>query len=144
MKTIIAAALLSLAMLTGCLMSTKRGEYTLDIRKAEERRVEVSGDLHASALVSWRETRYGDEPKALVQLLVASLLPGVAPASYEVTDIRFTRYEPGANTIGWGAVVTGSEDAIQKLKSKVGIRIEGDFSFAEARLLQVRSERPYP
>ena len=37
-----------------------------------------------------------------------------------------------------------SEEVIAHLQSKVGKRIEGDFSFEEARLLEVRSERTYP
>jgi hypothetical protein len=125
-------------------MTTKRGEYTFDVGKAEEKRAEVSGYFHASASVEWRKTRYGDEPKQLIQMLVASLLPGVSQESYEVTDMRFTRYEPGANMIGWSALVSGSEEVLSRLKSKVGTRIEGDFSFEEARLLEVRSEREYP
>lgn len=125
-------------------MTTKRGEYTLDVAKAEARQVAVSGDFHASAFIEWRKTRYGDEPKKLVHLLVASLLPGMSADSYEIRDVHFTRYEPGANMIGWSAVVAGSDEVLARLKSKGGMRIEGDFSFDEAQLLQVRSERKYP
>jgi len=71
-------------------------------------------------------------------------LSDVPPASYRVSEVRFTRYEPGGNYVGWSAVVTGSEEIIGRLKPKVGKRIEGDFSFEESRLLQVRSERAYP
>lgn len=144
MKTAAATILVFTVLLSGCLMTTKRGEYTLDVRKAETSRAEVSGYFLASAFVEWGKTRYGNEPKQLIRMLVASLLPGVSQESYEVTDMRFTRYEPGANMIGWGAVVSGSEEVIAHLQSKVGKRIEGDFSFEEARLLEVRSERTYP
>ena len=144
MRPAFLALLILVGLLGGCLTTTKRGEYTFDVGKAEASRVEIGGYFHASAFVEWRKTRYGDEPKVLVRLLVASLLPGVAPASYEVTDMRFTRYEPGANMIGWRAVVSGSEEVLARLGSKAGKRIEGDFSFEEARLIQVRSERNYP
>jgi hypothetical protein len=143
MKTFHFIALVAAALLSGCITTTKRGEYRVNVGKAEERSIEVGGQFNASAFVKWSETRYGEEPKALVLLVVASLLPDASSGSYEVGNIRFTRYEAG-NYIGWGAIVTGSADVLRNLKLKSGMEIEGDFSFEEARLLQVRREGKFP
>ena len=144
MKIAIVLALISIGILSGCLMTTKRGEYAFNIRKTVEKRAEISGSFYASAFVDWGETRYGREPKALIHLLVEDLLSAFPTTSYEISDVRFTKYGPGSNEIGWSAMVSGGEDVMTLLKSKIGKRIEGDFSFEDARLLQVRNERSYP
>lgn len=126
----------------GC-MSTNRGTYTIDVRRIEEQGVSVSGYLSASAFARWDRSPYGRKPKLLVEILVRSLLPGIAAERYSIQDISFTSFEASSNPGLWGAVVVGDEEVSRMLSSKIGRRVEGEFSFTEARLVGVPTERPY-
>jgi hypothetical protein len=122
------------------MMTTTQGEYSVIVRKVEDRRVEVSGSVRAGAFVDWNQTRYGEEPKELVHLVVASLLPEFASSDYQLVELSFTRYEPGANKIGWGALIVGDQRVSSALRTRLGKRVEGSFSFEDARILEVYRE----
>ena len=125
-------------------MTTKRGAYTIDVRGVEHQGVRISGYLTASSFVHWDLTPYGREPKLLVELLIRSLLPDIPTERYTIHEIRFTSFGTSTAPERWGAIVTGDEDVVRILRSKIGTRAEGVFSFEEASLIGTPTVRPYP
>ena len=142
MKSAPALILLFVLLLGGC-ATTRQGAYHVDVMKADAKSVLVYGQFDASVWVDWSQTRYTQEPKALVAQVIASLTPNAPAGSYEIKELWFTGYEL-SNAIGWVAVVTGTVDALRPLRKEVGRRVAGDFSFDDSSPLRFCSSSAIP
>jgi len=86
--TIIRVISLGVALLISGCITLDRGDYFFRIRSSAGNNAEVSGLMHISPFLDWKNTEYGESPRTLVENIIRKEFSELRYPDLEIRELR--------------------------------------------------------